>query len=290
MILYGASGHAKVIIDILEANGQKIDFIVDDNLALKAKVKVSNVRNEKKKYDGKNVLDDDKSTYWATDDSVTNAVLTLDFQKPTIFNRFLVEEYIALGQRVKKFKLEALVDNQWIGLTDALVDGNDGLTTIGNRRIICFPNIEATQLRFTITDSKASPLISKIGVFCAPEITDQIPNSSKKSYTDYHVSYANNQTIMIDIGEEKIINSFKYLPPQESNEGVITHYTLSISSDLSKWTEVATGEFSNIKNNPIWQHIKFEPIKGKVLRLEAKKIAEGEKASFADLNVLTEDL
>jgi sugar O-acyltransferase (sialic acid O-acetyltransferase NeuD family) len=31
MILYGASGHAKVIIDILEANGQKIDFIVDDN-------------------------------------------------------------------------------------------------------------------------------------------------------------------------------------------------------------------------------------------------------------------
>lgn len=34
MILYGASGHAKVIIDILEANGQKIDFIVDDNSAL----------------------------------------------------------------------------------------------------------------------------------------------------------------------------------------------------------------------------------------------------------------
>lgn len=34
MILYGASGHAKVIIDILEANGQKIDFIVDDNPAL----------------------------------------------------------------------------------------------------------------------------------------------------------------------------------------------------------------------------------------------------------------
>lgn len=34
MILYGASGHAKVIIDILETNGQKIDFIVDDNPAL----------------------------------------------------------------------------------------------------------------------------------------------------------------------------------------------------------------------------------------------------------------
>lgn len=31
MILYGASGHCKVIIDILEANGIIIDYIVDDN-------------------------------------------------------------------------------------------------------------------------------------------------------------------------------------------------------------------------------------------------------------------
>lgn len=31
MILYGASGHAKVIIDILEALGTTIDFIVDDD-------------------------------------------------------------------------------------------------------------------------------------------------------------------------------------------------------------------------------------------------------------------
>ena len=31
MILYGASGHCKVIIDILEANGISIDYIVDDS-------------------------------------------------------------------------------------------------------------------------------------------------------------------------------------------------------------------------------------------------------------------
>ena len=31
MVLYGASGHGKVIIDILEALGERIDFIVDDN-------------------------------------------------------------------------------------------------------------------------------------------------------------------------------------------------------------------------------------------------------------------
>lgn len=32
MYLYGASGHAKVIIDILEASGEKIDGLVDDSL------------------------------------------------------------------------------------------------------------------------------------------------------------------------------------------------------------------------------------------------------------------
>ena len=31
MILYGASGHAKVIIDTLEALGKRIDWIVDDD-------------------------------------------------------------------------------------------------------------------------------------------------------------------------------------------------------------------------------------------------------------------
>ena len=34
MILYGASGHAKVIIDTLEAIGMIIDYVVDDNAAI----------------------------------------------------------------------------------------------------------------------------------------------------------------------------------------------------------------------------------------------------------------
>lgn len=34
MYLYGASGHAKVIIDILEAMGKKITALVDDNVAV----------------------------------------------------------------------------------------------------------------------------------------------------------------------------------------------------------------------------------------------------------------
>ncbi len=79
---------------------------------------------------------------------LTSGSYIINFNKPTSFNRFLAEENIALGQRVKKFTLEALVDGQWRSLKDALVDNGDGLTTVGHRRIICFPTVKATKLRF----------------------------------------------------------------------------------------------------------------------------------------------
>jgi len=74
----------------------------------------------------------------------------------------MAQEYIRLGQRVKAFTVEALVDNEWKQLAKE--------TTIGYKRILRFPTVTATQLRFTITDSKACPLISRVGVFNAPEV------------------------------------------------------------------------------------------------------------------------
>jgi hypothetical protein len=88
--------------------------------------------------------------------------LTIDFGKPTTFNRFLAQEYIRLGQRVKAFTVEALVDGNWKELAKA--------TTIGYKRILRFPTVEATQLRFSITDSKSCPVISNIGIYNAPQI------------------------------------------------------------------------------------------------------------------------
>ena len=129
----------------------------------------SNVRGGDKQYAAVNVIDEDPDTYWATDDGVTTASLTINFGHPTPFNRFLAEEYIALGQRVRKFTLEAMVNGQWQPLENSLAEEGDGLTTIGHRRIICFPTVAATSLRFTITDAKACPLLSRIGIYLAPE-------------------------------------------------------------------------------------------------------------------------
>ena len=130
------------------------------NLAQNRNAQASNVRGNAKQYEAGRTIDNHKDTYWATDDTITKASITIDLEKPTLFNRFLVQEYIRLGQRVKSFTLEALVEGNWKEVAKA--------TTIGYKRILRFPSVKATRVRFSITDSKSCPLISNIGIYNAP--------------------------------------------------------------------------------------------------------------------------
>ena len=234
----------------------------------------------------KNVCDGDPETYWATDDGVTTASLTIDFKRPVSFNRFLAEEYIPLGQRVRRFSLEAFVNGEWLSLKDELAAEGDGLTTIGHRRIICFPTVCTSRLRFTILDSKACPLISRIGVFNAPDLTKDIPNSGEKMSSNLHLFFSSPRQMIIDYDKEQTITAFRYLPPQNSKEGTITHYSLYASSDWREWKKLASGEFSNVVNNPIWQTINFDPVNARILRFEADRLYEGEHMGFGDIEVV----
>ena len=247
-----------------------IDEVFKENLIEKGKVKV------------------EKGVDAQANSNLHSSTFTVQWDKPMTFNRFLAEEDIALGQRVKKFMLEVEVDGKWQPLKDALAENGDGLTTIGHRRIICFPTLTATKLRFTITDSKAEPIIKKLGVYLAPEITADIPDSGEKHSCGLHYFFSNPKQMLIDWDNEQTITAFRYLPPQTSRKGTITHYTLWASSDWSNWTKLASGEFSNIVNNPIWQTIKFPTTKARILKLDADRLAEGERMAFDDIEVVTE--
>ena len=210
----------------------------------------------------------------------------IDFKEPTACNRFVAEEDIRYGQRVKKFSLEAEVDGQWMPLRDMLVeDDKDGLTTIGHRRIVCFPTIKATKIRFTITDSKCAPIIKKLGVYLAPELTADIPDSGEKKSSALHYFFSTPTQMMIDWDTEQTLTTFRYLPPQDTKTGIVTHYTLWGSTDWANWTKLASGEFSNIVNNPIWQTIKFPATKVRILKFDADRLAEGERMGYGDIEV-----
>ena len=137
------------------ANAIKEDFAWN----LTSGMKISATDSRAMKFISANAIDGKNETYWAPNDDVTEASLTIDFGKPTEFNRFLAQEYIKLGQRVQQFTLEAWVDNEWQEIASE--------TTIGNKRILRFPDVTATKLRFNITASKACPVISEVGVFKA---------------------------------------------------------------------------------------------------------------------------
>ena len=134
------------------------------DLARDMDVTASQVRGDSRKFDGRKAVDGDPESYWSTDDGTLAASLTIDFGKETTFNRFLVQEYIPLGQRVKEFSIEAWINDTWEEI--------DAQTTIGNKRILRFDNVSSDKLRFNILDSKACPTISNIEIYHAPKLLE----------------------------------------------------------------------------------------------------------------------
>jgi len=95
--------------------------------------------------------------YWATNDDVTAASLTATFRKPTTVSKIVLQEHIALGQRVQRFSIEARVDGQWKTL--------DEQTTIGHKRILRFDPVTTTAIRVNILASKACITLENLEIY-----------------------------------------------------------------------------------------------------------------------------
>lgn len=132
------------------------------NLAKGKKAEASHVRGNSRRFNASKVLDGREDTYWTTDDSITAASITINLGRPTMINRILLQEPIRMGQRVKSFSVEAFIEDKWEMI--------DQQTTIGYKRILRFPTVNASQVRVNILDSRACPLISNIELFNAPKL------------------------------------------------------------------------------------------------------------------------
>ena len=219
-------------------------------------------------------------------------VSTLTFKRPTAFNRLMVGEDIRQGQRVKKFKVEALVGGKWTELHDIISEEPQrSMTTIGRKRILCFPTTETTQIRLTILDSKATPVIAALNAYLAPDIDADTPENGEKLSSNYNIFFPGSgspvQSMYIGLGKQMTVRKFRFLPSQDTKEGMPLDYTLSISPDDGRtWTVLAKGEFSNIVNNPIWQTINCTPATGSLLKLDCSRITSGNRIFYSDLEVV----
>ncbi len=134
-----------------------LDTEFKTNLALNKPVYTDQVRGDAEQFEGKNITDGMKDTYWAVDDSVTTASFEIDLQGTQTINYLVLQEYITLGQRIKSFTVELKQDDEWKPVASA--------TTIGYKRILKIDPTEAQAIRINIKESKACPVISNVEVY-----------------------------------------------------------------------------------------------------------------------------
>ncbi|MCL3779479.1 alpha-L-fucosidase [Prolixibacteraceae bacterium JC049] len=223
-----------------------------------SKASATDVRGNSKTYAAKNVLDNDKNTYWATNDSVTAASLTFEFKQPTTLNRVLLQEYIALGQRVRKFNVAAQVNGKWETIAEQ--------TTIGYKRILKTKRVEATALRINISSSKACPLISNVKAYNAP-LTIKAPSIKRDKKGLVTINAAEGEEIFYTTdGNEPTLASKKYTEPFQFSNAVvikaIAHHkgeknsseasTAKYGKAKAKWSVVSvSGEQLGSANNMV---------------------------------------
>jgi alpha-L-fucosidase len=111
------------------------------------------------------IHDNNKDTYWASPEEMNTAQIEVEWSSPQTVNTFMIQEYIPLGQRIKSFTFEVKTEQGW----QLLETGG----TIGNKRLIRFDTQTVSALRFSITDAKASPIISNLGVYKAPDLAPE---------------------------------------------------------------------------------------------------------------------
>lgn len=154
--------HKKDSIQLMKLRTQ-LDKDFAENIAVNAKVEATNIRGND--YNADLTIDGDKNTYWSTNEGVNSGSIIFSFENDQEVNRILLQEYIPLGQRVQKFKVEAKIEGKW-----QLIDEQ---TTIGYKRILRFNRIKTSQIKVTVEASKGAVLLSNIELYNAPNLLVQ---------------------------------------------------------------------------------------------------------------------
>jgi alpha-L-fucosidase len=287
-------------VNALKEFGDRVKKTFAVNFATGARMVASNIRyNDSTKYGASFLLDNDRYSYWATDDSVLSASVTLELEKEQAFNVIRLRENIKLGQRIDSFVIDIPEGDKWTEIATG--------TSIGANRLIRLSQpVTVKKLRLRIINGKASVALSDFGLFREPSTsiirwTRNLHNYfSKPTWKIAGVDKAeqaidgNEKTIatatgdiIVDMGNEEPIMSFTYLPRQDGRtEGIVDKYRYSVSDDGKQWEEIAIGEFGNIRANPVLQEVELDRIvKARYFKLSALHVIDGNVMTVAELDI-----
>ena len=96
-------------------------------------------------------------------------------------------------------------------------------------------------------------------------------------------------SITVDMGASHRIAGFTYLPRQDGTaNGTVEKYRFETSADGTGWTtNIVSGTFANIRNNPSLQQVTFAPVNARFFRFTALREINGNGwTSAAEISVL----
>jgi alpha-L-fucosidase len=128
--------------------------VLDGNMAVNA----SSVREgDEVLYGPANVLDNSSTTYWAVDPLQTTGALEVSLNGTYTVDAFIVQEHIALGQRIGGYTIDGFAGGAW----QMLVNG----TSMGYKRIDkLVKGVDVERIRLRITQANATPLVQALQV------------------------------------------------------------------------------------------------------------------------------
>ena len=220
------------------AQKKQLDKEFAVNLVKNASVSASNARGGSKKYSAINSIDGSTKTYWATDDGVSKATMEILFGEEKVFNRIVLQENIALGQRVDEFTVEAFIRGRW----QEVVSG----TTIGYKRALRFTTVKASKVRISLRTDADCLTLSNVGIYNAPIImTEPVIRANRNG--GITIEGPAGSVIYYAIGNKVIESGFKEysVPFDLSGGGTVSAYVLD-PADGSK-SDVITKQFSMAK-------------------------------------------
>ncbi|WP_041633019.1 alpha-L-fucosidase [Maribacter sp. HTCC2170] len=232
-------------VEQLKTLRKQLDADFKTELAKNAKVSATDERGKNTSYKAVNVNDGKPETYWATNDTVTNASLFFEFDEPTEVNRVLLQEYIPLGQRVKNFIVSAELHGEWREL--------DGQTTIGFKRILRFETVKTKKIKVHFLEAKGPLAISNIELFRAPNLLiEPTIKRTREGMVSMVVPDESVQIFYTLDGSEPTDKSMKYDKSFEVNSPTMVK-GISYDPDTNEQSEITETYFDVSKKN--WEVI-----------------------------------
>ena len=179
-------------------------------------------------------------------------------------NVVMLREDISKGQRMEAFTVEALTADGWKEIAKG--------TTVGYKRLIRIPAVEARQLRVKVDACRLAANISEVAAYYARPLEE---SAAKENWNDLPRTAWKQLTaapLVIDLGKAVDMTGFVYAPANaEAKPTMAFRYKFYISTNGRDWKEVpTTGEFSNIMHNPVPQTVSFgNKVSARYIKLDA---------------------